>query len=674
MSKNIYLKKLNLKNFKGVRELSIEFTDRETFVAGANATGKTTVFDSFMWLLFGKDSSGNADIKFSIKTLGEDGKPILKLEHEVNAVLDISGEIVELRRVYLEKWEKPKGTSEETLKNHYTEFYINGVKQSTKRDYDAYVSSIIQEDVFRMITNPFYFNSLPAIAQKEMLLDMAGDVNDEEIAKQKPEYEKLLNQLLGKDLETFKKEIAAKKKVIKDELEQLPARIDTAHQLMPESENWAEISAEIEKVKSEITDIDNQIEDKSKLIESEYNRKAEIRKQIGEKQIERVKVEQDIKMKLSSDNSSVINELNQLKNQLSNVNSQLTFETDNITILKRREVEIENQLEKLREEYREINKEQLTYPDGAFSCPTCLRPFELEDIEAKQLEMQANFNENKANKLKTNKSNGFAKSNEKKSVLDEIFAVQTKIDNLKSLTSDLIGKITVAEADMPKETIVDVEKAIHSDEKWIDLGNAISELENQLSVVSTPIDTFSLKEKKINLTGSVNELEKRLNKREAIQRAEKLIKDYEDSRKANNQALADLEKMEFIALDFQKAKDNELMSRINGMFDYVKFSFIDEQLNGGEKIACNCLVNTNGSWVPFAVDANKAGTINAGLDIINAICKNKGVTAPIFIDNRESVNTLIPTNSQTINLLVSNHKKLSIRTSGDGEMEMYTEL
>ena len=84
---------------------------------------------------------------------------------------------------------------------------------------------------------------------------------------------------------------------------------------------------------------------------------------------------------------------------------------------------------------------------------------------------------------------------------------------------------------------------------------------------------------------------KRLAKREAIERADKEIATLEEKRIANNQALADLEKTEFVMLDFQKAKDNELMKRINGMFQLVSFSFVNEQLNGGEKLTCVCTID-----------------------------------------------------------------------------------
>ena len=69
---------------------------------------------------------------------------------------------------------------------------MNGVKLATKKEYDSEVAAIIPEDVFRMITNPFYFTSMKPEAQKEILLDMVGTLTDQDVAQTKPEYLELL--------------------------------------------------------------------------------------------------------------------------------------------------------------------------------------------------------------------------------------------------------------------------------------------------------------------------------------------------------------------------------------------------------------------------------------------------------------------------------------------------
>ena len=60
----IKLKKLILENFKGIKELKIDFSN-VTNIFGDNGVGKTTIFDAFTWLMFGKDSTDKKD--FSIQ-------------------------------------------------------------------------------------------------------------------------------------------------------------------------------------------------------------------------------------------------------------------------------------------------------------------------------------------------------------------------------------------------------------------------------------------------------------------------------------------------------------------------------------------------------------------------------------------------------------------------------
>ncbi|EAH0703566.1 DUF2813 domain-containing protein, partial [Listeria monocytogenes] len=104
--KTIKLLKLQLENFKGIKELEIDFQDNIS-IYGANASGKTTILDAFTWLLFDKDSTNKKD--FAIKTLDTSGNVIHKLNHVVTAQLNIDGEQIELSKKYMEKWTKSKG-------------------------------------------------------------------------------------------------------------------------------------------------------------------------------------------------------------------------------------------------------------------------------------------------------------------------------------------------------------------------------------------------------------------------------------------------------------------------------------------------------------------------------------------------------------------------------------
>lgn len=663
--KEVFLKKLILKNFKKIQDLAVEFTDKNTFICGGNGTGKTTLQDAFLWLLFGKDSTNRADTNFNIKTLGEDGKPILHLVHSVTGVLSINGRDVELQRNYVEKW--GSGVNAGVLQNHATEFYLNGVKLKTKKEYDAEVAAILPEDVFRMITNPLYFPTMKAQDQKAMLLEMAGNVTNEEVANINPKFQELISLISGRTLEQLAKEIASKKSAIKDELKGIPGRIDSVRDAMPESEDWAVLEKEIADKKEKIKDIDSQLADKSKQIEAEFKAKSELQKQIGNKKLAKSQRENEIRQNANKSYHDVLDNISKLEYQVKSKDAEISRKQEEHSRIKANIEALNNDLEVLRGKFYAIDAETLQYPEGAFICPTCKRELEVEDIQAKQQELQDNFNLNKANRLKAVQNEGKEKAAKVEELKKQCSIIQATITQLSNEKEILVHNINECKGNMPEEQ--DTQKIILSDPTWLSLSNEIVDLENQLKAEAKPIDTTELKEAKAILSEAIDELNKKLGKRDTIERSNKVIEDLEDRRDKNNEALAEQERLEFLVQDFQKEKDNKLMERINGMFSLVKFSFISEKLNGNEAITCFCSVD----GVPFA-DVNNASKINAGLDIINAICRSVGITAPIFIDNRESVNDLIPTMSQVINLVVSKDKSLMIRVAGNGTMEEYKQL
>lgn len=770
---SITLKSLHLVNFKGVRDLTMSFQPGDNLVCGVNGTGKTTLFDAFTWLLFGKDSTDRSDSNFNIKTLDKGGNPILRLEHSVTGVLDVDGKDLKLERKYQEVWEKPTGTTEENLKNHKTVFFVNDVKQPTKRDYDAKISSIIAENVFRMITNPFYFTRLKPEDQKAMLLDMAGNVTDDDVAKLQPEYAEFLAALEGTAIVEKAKEVSARKSACNQELKLIPSKIETAEKLKPTEEDWDALDAELEKKRKELKDVEALMKnDKSAQNEQVYQQRNSLQQTINQKKEAKTQREGALKQAADSQYNSDVSAANNTASQeririqgvinqkqleliqregvvkqetgkaytdakakVSEIEGQITSKDGELKKLKESKTELDadvveakanveatekaltekkNEIGECRAEYQTIYNSTVSFGDDAFVCPTCKRPLEADDMEAKQKELEQTFNSEKANKLKANQAKGKALKekiqeleqtlehqkrtleakeskvieNENSTATAENELAKLKVDltsakasvpaepdyNTALADDDEYQRISTAIKDLTKEkdAVVaapvakpDYEAIEKADTELIQLKNDITELQNQLDAIKEPeesdlfggnADEVPLETQKANLESEIATLNQRIGKKDTLERANREIKELEDRRDALNSEVADLEGWEYQALQFQKAKDAELLNRINGLFQLVSFSFVAVQLNGGEKLTCVCTVN----GTPYP-DVNNAGKINAGLDIINAICKAKGVYAPIFVDNAESVNEVLPTDSQKILLCVTNDNVLTLK-------------
>ncbi len=647
--KKVIIKKLSLLNFKGIRELEINFNESVTSISGRNGSGKTTVFDAFTWLMFGKDSEDRK--AFNIKTLDASGKAIEKIPHEVTAIIEVNGETVTLCRRFKEKWVRNRGSVKDEFTGHEEERLYNDVPMSVK-DWTEKINAICTEEIFKFITNPNYFPMQKADAQRAMLMRMAGDVSDEEIAFGNDDFQALLGQLTGKTMEEYKREIAAKKRTIKAEIETIPARIEECKRMMPESENWQELEAELEGRQKLLAKVEGEISDKATAFTEASNERMKKSKRVGELKSERLDLEFKIKNQVQADYNERRNKQLALQRQVQNDELELK---NNETMLKGYEGEmtrLKENREALLKEWREINARQLVFDENAFVCPTCGRQLEIDDIERKQGEMTAKFNARKAAELEENNRKGKANKERMNEVEALISGCKAKIAELQ----ERIKKAKENELYAATLTAPDATPAIENDAEYKRLTCEIEALEWDLSLPSTAPDTAELSERKRQYTADIDEMKAKLAKRDTINRTNQRISELETQLRNQSDELSGLEGIEFTMAAFSKARIEAVESRINHLFSIVRFKMFETQINGGEVEACEATVD----GVPYS-DLNNAMKINAGLDIINAICKSEGVTAPIFIDNAESINELMPTESQMIRLVVTEDDTLIVQ-------------
>lgn len=646
----ISIKKLELLNFKGIRNLAIPFDIETTCIQGANATGKSSVFDAFTWLLFGKDSSDRKE--FNLKTIDPETQCVIeRIPHEVSATLIVDGEEVVLRRCYNEKWTKKRGSAIEEFTGHEVTQFVNDVPCST-REYQQKIEEICPEHIFKLITNPLCFPNQKKEVQRQTLFTMAGDVSDEDIARLNDDFSDLIKQITGKTLDGYKKEIAAKKRLIKDEITQIPGRIDERKRSMPEKEDWKTLEVELESKKTMIADIDKQVVDCSKQYEVAGKRKQEIVEKLNFAKTERLNLEFKIKETVLESYRTGQSERNRLVTQLSSLKANARTYTAELETLEAELQRLNARRDDLLKEWKSINAETLQISDNELVCPTCKRQLEESDIEAKQAEMTANFNTRKSNRLEDNKCVGILT---KKKIETQINLIADKKAQIK-LVNDEIIKIESCELYKNEPKQPDATPTIIANKDYISLSNKITDLENQISEEVAAPDLTELQSGKDVLSSSIEELNSRLAKRDLINSNNKRISELENEQRKLSQELADLEGMEFTIAAFSKAKIEQVESKINGLFEFVRFKMYEQQINGGEIETCEAMVD----GVPFS-DLNTAMQITAGIDIINAICKHYDMYAPCFFDNAESVNKFPKMNSQMIFLKVTEDKQLTVK-------------
>ena len=645
--KDIRLIKLNLLNFKGIRDLEINFNDNVTTISGRNGSGKTTVMDSFVWLLFGKDTLDRK--QFNIKTLDENGKAIEKLPHEVTAILSINGEEVKLCRRYNEIWRRTRGESEPKFAGHEEERLYNDVPCNTS-EWAEKINAIVSEENFKYLTNPSYFPTRKPDEQRRKLLEMAGQITDEDVAAGKPEFVELLAKLKGKTMDEYKREISNKKKNMKEEAEGIPPRIDERKRSIPQAEDWKAIEDEIGEKEEEIASIEKQQSDVMAGYNEADKKRQEIAGEISAQETKKQKHISDIKSAASKKYYDDLQAQNERKNLIKTKEYDLETKLGTLKSLREHLEERQKRIAELRTQWSEIKARQIQFDPNEFVCPTCKRQFDIEDIEKKQAELEGNFNLKKAADLKANTEEGKKVSNEIKAAENKISGLENEIEALRNE----INNLKAEKMDEVKEP--DTTQAIAEDDELKQIDAKIKQLETDLGKPAEKPDTSALQQRKAELNKTITDLKIRLGKREEIAKVNERIGELETQFKTLNDSISELEGIEFTMQEFSKRKSSLIGNRVNGLFQLVKFKMFDTQVNGAEVETCVATVN----GVPYNDGLNQAMRVNAGIDIINAISKHIGVSAPIFIDQAESINELIHTDSQLVRLMVTEDPILTI--------------
>lgn len=662
MNKNIIIRQMTLLNFKGVRELTVDFDEHETNIYGANHTGKTTLFDAFVWLLFDKDSQDRQN--FGIRTYDEDNNIIPKLPHEVSACIEVNGVEINLKRCFVENWVKKRGSQEAVYDGNSEERYWNDVPCS-KTEFSKKIADICDESIFKLITNPLYFPSMKPATQRGMLFQMAGDLTDADVAASDPQrFANLAEQLTHKTLEEYKKEIAAKKRRINQAIESIPARIDENKRQMPEAEDWSALECDIKEKEAKIKELDGQISDESKAYTAKAKANAEKAKELAEKKRQRTSRESAVRDELLASWYKQTEDYNNRRIAAQQQSFDISQRRKMTEADIRREKEaivkmqsdvnvLEQRLNRLRDEWRNIKAREFNPENLETVCPHCGRPYEQSQIDRSIEEQRLAYNAHTSHLLTENKTNGQKVAAEVAQLKENIAKSEAVIKEKEALLASLVEKPFTETA--PAKP--DVTDGIASDQQLQQLDKDIAELKAALAQPIDQPDTDFLKDGRKLLMDGIDEDRKHLAKRDTITATLKRIEELEEELKTNNETLAELEGIEFNILEFGKAKVALVEDKINSLFSIVKFKMYERQINGGEVETCECMMH----GTPYSVLSNSE-KINAGLDIINAICRANEVNAPIFIDNRESATDIIDVDSQVINLIVdASCKKLKVQ-------------
>lgn len=654
------LKSLHMENFKGIKSLDVNFSNK-TSIKGQNAAGKTTIFDAFTWLLFNKNSAGEE--KFNVRPLDKDGHRIDNVEIKVVGVIDVDGKEVELSKVQKQNWVKKRGTNTVSLQGNPNSYEIDGYPKS-EAEFKAYISGLAQsEEMFKMLTNPQYFSSLKWKEQRDVLMKLVAEVSDVELAQTDAKYAPLITELeKAPSTDDIRAKFSKALSEWKKKQAEIPVRIDEAEK--------SKVDVDVAEQELLKADLERKIEALEDLMEKSDVRIDEMRSEEMHCQFEMSAIAQTMNNELSSKRHEIENQKYNHERRLEDVRSSIRKAQDSI---ERNKKYISEQTLKKAELVKKYNEEVVkkfdeskwVFDESTTVCSLCGQRLPEDKIES----LRADFSQRKADAIEI-----FNEEHAKTlaMIVDDGNACAEMIKDLTKNNKELENTINTLKLHEAEE--IDIIKG---------LDEQISKIPSCAAYFMQNVEYAKLKAKRDELRADIAELEpkgadkvvtdlkaKKADLQSQLDEVNKVIaqaannimiddriETLHDEQKEIGQKVADQEQMLYLLEEFIRFKLNKVSESINSHFKTVNFKLFEMQLNGGMKDCCECTVN----GVPYST-LNSGHRIVAGLDIIRSLSELYGVSVPIFVDNAESLNEFnVPDmDEQLILLSVSEDKQLKV--------------
>lgn len=632
---------LHLDNFRGIKELDIEFAGHNTDIYGANGTGKTTIANAICWLLLDRAATDEKD--FDPKTTDSHN-----LHHKASMKMDCDGTIVTLAKDFYEVWTQKKGGATKEFSGHRVDYFINDVP-SKKKEYDEMVEHICGVDIDKvkmLMIHGYFIEGIKTDERRRLLFEICGDVSDDEVidANSLGELRTILKMPGTTDqtysIADYKKIAAAQKRKLNAALEVIPARIDEASKLMPEVLDSESV------LRKQLTNLYKKQDDISRRKQAALAVDADTMtaQQINDLQLELERRKLEYLQASNKANESAYAELAELKKKKS------SLESENASLIRktvdgRKEIErMETMRELLLSDYAKVQAEQ--WDEANEICPTCGQPLPAERVEQLREEFNLRKSQKKEEINKRGQSCSATKIQDLQSRIDAADEqAKANIEKVEQLTQEIdriTATITTPAPFETTEAYTSLQAQIQAlrdnqqgaDEKKAAIAKSFDE---QLAGVSETIRAVS---KELAQIDQVKEIKARIHSLEEEQR----------------QTAETLEQVEYgihLCEEFVRCKAAMVTDNINSRFKTIHFKLFEDQINGGLKEICEpTIMNNAGQWVRYK-SANTAAKANAELEIIDVLNKHFKTDLPVVMDRAESVSEVSGFSGQLIRLIVS---------------------
>jgi DNA repair exonuclease SbcCD ATPase subunit len=614
------LKKIHIQNFKGCKDRAVDFGDR-TAIKGVNGSGKTTIADAVMWILFGKDSSGAST--FDIRPKDKSGVDVDFVDIAVKAEFEVDGRPLEITKTQKQNWVKKRGAEEQTFQGNTNFYEINTIPKS-ENEFKKYIEELVPEKVFKFVSNTGAFMSQAPSDRRKTLFSLVSNVGDDDVLATDPKLASLSGQLSQFTAEEI---LSRDKKALleyKRKLEEIPARIDEVSKTIVEVD-YSDKELQLSALREQLSSVENDTSDASV-----YDQVNQLKTEISKHKSDLLEIERESNSEISKNRNSVqckIIDADQTISRLTNsvTNNERQAESTRALIKGN-----EERLAKLGVDYTSEKAKEMA--EGVNICPVCKQEYPKSMMDA----MKTAFETEKERRLKDINLSG-------KSVKEAIVSYKAQLEGYEKDIPDAkaeIERLTLEKVKLQQElAALPISVNLSELPSYQSAKQYIMDAELRLEDAYNLIKDVDAKkqaiaEKKRFIQSEIDTVNRILSGKQTIENAKDRVEELKTEQRKLSQDIATVENEVYLLEEFNKAKVNLLSEKINSHFKIVKWKLFERQINGGYNPVCEPLINGQA----YSSALNSGHKILAELDIIQALQRIYEVSVPVFLDNAERIN------------------------------------
>lgn len=635
------LLKLTLENFKGHGLRVVEFSPTVTRVYGANGTGKTSLFDSFCWLLWAKDSDDRTQsgtVSFYPFDPDKQGEVLHNVVVKVEAVLEIDGAQHVLCRTMQEKWTTPNGTELPRFTGNETKLYIDGLAVKANQ-FDAFVKENINSELFKLTSNPRYFPTLHWKEQRRILMELVGDISNDDVLAADASLEPLRNELASRKPEDCKKLWQQQQKAAVKDLEKTVLLINENRKHLPQIENEAEVKAELEAQRLVLMKpLEKAMQEKADILSGTAISKKQAEAKVLEAKLDIIRAEQREKI------AAVRKPFDE---QIAALEAEAKTAAETVKPYRQTVVNLDNAIRENEEKLKVLQNTWQAVDAEEFNdvCPCCHRPYPPEQIA----EQRAAFNKSKAERLEKIEADGnalFDKNEENKAQRD---AAMKEVQRLSKLDLEMPDKRS--EIMKQREEAVQALPPMENRQDWFEASEDLKRINHEIEELHIDVKLKLMDAEKAieSAQKPVGDIDVRLAEIKAAEATRALITDYKKQQQTLREQHDELALKLSLIKKFDEIKAVMTTEKVKAILPGMDFKLFNYN-NTNEGYTETCELVKDGK--PYA-NLSNGEKIAVGCELIVAISKHYGVSNPVWIDNAEATTKHLETNGQAILLRVS---------------------